>query len=171
MAVRTWFTLGWFALAAAALATSKSAFLRGLSITGKVRASVTISDLPGAALLIIEVRFTFEELAIATLISHIADRKLLAAEVCVDVVLSAWRCIQQCSRGWACVLFERCARATTASMATRPTACEGARQQDHAECNAVYDGVSLAVCTAQHSPLSGKRPDYGVWSFAYARWR
>lgn len=60
MAVRTWLTLGWFALAAAALATSKSAFLRGLSITGKVRTSVAISELPGAALLRIEVGLAFE---------------------------------------------------------------------------------------------------------------
>lgn len=62
MAVRTWLTLGWFALATAALATSKSAFLRGLSITGKVRTSATISELQGAALLRIEVRITLEEL-------------------------------------------------------------------------------------------------------------
>lgn len=55
MDVRAWLQLLWLALAAGALAMPRSSVLQALATTGKVRAAVGVAQLPGAALLQLEV--------------------------------------------------------------------------------------------------------------------
>ncbi|KAF1333315.1 putative 3-oxo-5-alpha-steroid 4-dehydrogenase/steroid 5-alpha-reductase, partial [Globisporangium splendens] len=56
MDASTLWKLLWVALSGGALVTLKSAFVQGLALTGKARVSAAIAQLPGAALLQIEIR-------------------------------------------------------------------------------------------------------------------